>query len=135
MWCLHAGSVLFYIFRAQTTAHYFLSDVLFGGAAYIATGRGYNLQAVPFKQLYKSYARTHMYLGADLLLLFLVAAIVGLPMGVTVWVYWAQLLVVLSMLVGPLWFNPFMFDSDTVAVSGTEHYSLNLGWDLLVLPT
>lgn len=39
-----AGSMLFYIFRGQTSAHAFRSDLAFGGATYAATGRGYKLK-------------------------------------------------------------------------------------------
>lgn len=54
---LVAGSFLFYVFRGQTTAHCFLSDVKYGGAKYAATGRGYKLQATPFMDLFQLYAR------------------------------------------------------------------------------
>lgn len=54
---LVAGSFLFYVFRGQTTAHYFVSDVKYGGAKYAATGRGYKLQATPFMDLFQLYAR------------------------------------------------------------------------------
>lgn len=52
-----AGSFLFYVFRGQTTAHYFNSDVKYGGAKYAATGRGYKLQATPVVDLFQQYAR------------------------------------------------------------------------------
>eukprot|EP00878_Enallax_costatus_P006851 GHUV01007179.1.p1 GENE.GHUV01007179.1~~GHUV01007179.1.p1 ORF type:complete len:900 (+),score=210.18 GHUV01007179.1:1501-4200(+) len=52
-----AGSFLFYVFRGQTTAYYFISDVKYGGAKYAATGRGYKLQATPFMDLFQQYAR------------------------------------------------------------------------------
>lgn len=54
---LVAGSFLFYVFRGQTTAHYFVNDVRYGGAKYAATGRGYKLQATPFMDLFQQYAR------------------------------------------------------------------------------
>jgi hypothetical protein len=33
-----AGSLMFYIFRAQTSAYSFTYDLLFGGAKYLPTG-------------------------------------------------------------------------------------------------
>lgn len=43
---------MFYIFRAQTSAYSFTQDLLFGGAKYLATGRGYKLQHTKFKDLW-----------------------------------------------------------------------------------
>lgn len=42
------GSLMFFTFRARTSAYYFTSDVQYGGAKYIPTGRGYALQHSSF---------------------------------------------------------------------------------------
>jgi len=39
-----AGSIFFYVFRGQTSATAFMSDLTYGGATYAATGRGYKLK-------------------------------------------------------------------------------------------
>jgi hypothetical protein len=38
------GSMFFYVFRGQTSAAAFKSDLAYGGATYAATGRGYKLK-------------------------------------------------------------------------------------------
>ncbi|KAF8059158.1 CALS3 [Scenedesmus sp. PABB004] len=107
---LVSGSLLFYVFRGQTTAHAFASDVAYGGAKYSATGRGYKLAATPFVDLFQAYARSHMWFGAHLLLLLVVAGALGLPMGFAA--VWSYVLVVLGLLMAPAWFNPFGFSWD-----------------------
>ena len=62
------GSIAFFVFRTRTTAKYFLTDVQYGGAKYIATGRGYQLHHNSFVKVYSAYARTHLYYAAELLL-------------------------------------------------------------------
>lgn len=42
--CWPAGSLFFYVFRGQTSAYAFNSDLAYGGATYAATGRGYKLR-------------------------------------------------------------------------------------------
>lgn len=42
------GSLMFFTFRARTSAYYFASDVQYGGAKYIPTGRGYALKHSSF---------------------------------------------------------------------------------------
>lgn len=40
-----------------------------GGAKYIPTGRGYAIKHNSFVKVYSSYARSHLYFAAELLLL------------------------------------------------------------------
>jgi hypothetical protein len=103
-----AGSMLFYVFRAKTSAFSFTNDLKFGGAEYAATGRGYKLKATDFVVLFQQYARSHVWFGGHLLLLLVVALVIGVP--VSPWALWSSWLVVLSLLVAPFWFNPFSFD-------------------------
>jgi hypothetical protein len=42
-----AGSMLFFVFRSQSSAAAFKADLAYGGAAYMATGRGYKLNVRP----------------------------------------------------------------------------------------
>ena len=114
-----AGSVLFYIFRGQTSAASFSSDLRFGGAEYVATGRGYKLKATDFVVLFQQYARSHMWFGGHLLLVLVVALVIHIP-GVGFWSFWSSWLVVLALLVAPFWFNPFAFDWSTNKIQAIE---------------
>ncbi|KAK9796256.1 hypothetical protein WJX73_006556 [Symbiochloris irregularis] len=101
------GSPLFFIFRARTQAFYFLEDVLYGGAQYVATGRGFALQRSSFVKIYTMYARSHLYWGLELVLLLALLWGIGLTnyfaSTVGVWV------VAFAVLFSPLWFNPNAF--------------------------
>ena len=48
---------------AQTTASAFAADVTYGGANYLASGRGFAYRPSSFVMLYASYGRTHLHLG------------------------------------------------------------------------
>ena len=50
-----AGSILFFIFRMQTSSHLFLTDVWYGGAKYIGTGRGFVLTHTPLITMFAAY--------------------------------------------------------------------------------
>ena len=54
-----SGGLAFFIFRAFTSAYNFLRAILFGGAAYIATGRGFSLRRKSFTQV-RARARAGM---------------------------------------------------------------------------
>ena len=105
-----SGSVVFSIFRLQTTAYYYAMDVLYGGAGYMASGRGFTYGPSSFVQLYALYSRSHIYLGFDLGLLVVVVATTGSAgsrYGEMTWGIW---LVVASLLASPFWFNPLSFN-------------------------
>lgn len=101
------GSLSFFIFRSRTTAYFFLTDVQFGGAKYIPTGRGYALKHNSFVKVYSNYARSHLYYAAELLLLLILLALLGpLQYATTTWSTW---MVCISILWAPFWFNPGSF--------------------------
>lgn len=108
---------MFYIFRAQTSAYSFTYDLLFGGAKYLPTGRGYKLAATSFKELYRRFGRSHFYFGAILLMYAVACIAAGHLKGAEVLVLWAQFLVVASLLWGPFWFTPFALRTSVVTVS------------------
>lgn len=101
------GSLGFFIFRSRTTAFYFANDVQYGGAKYIPTGRGYAIKHNTFVKVYTSYARSHLYYAAELLLL----AILLLLIETTSYagVAWSTWMVSISILWSPFWFNPQTF--------------------------
>lgn len=116
---------MFFIFRAQTSAYNFTYDLLFGGAKYLPTGRGYKLAPTSFKDLYRRFGRSHFYFGAVLLQYAVACIAAGHMGGAQLLVLWAQFLVVVSLLYGPFWFTPFAFRTPLVTVSAIAAVSLN----------
>jgi 1,3-beta-glucan synthase len=101
------GSLAFFVFRARTTAFFFLSDVRYGGAKYISTGRGYALRHQPFVKVYSNYARSHLYYAFELLLLLILLSLLApQSYAASTWSTW---LVCVSILWAPFWFNPGSF--------------------------
>lgn len=102
------GSLAFFVFRTRTSAKHFLSDIQYGGAKYIGTGRGYKLDHTPFVQVYSRYARSHLYFAGELLLLLILLPLLGSNMyAATTWSTW---LVSISLFWAPFWFNLGSFD-------------------------
>lgn len=99
---------MFFIFRQQTSAHYFSQDVYYGGASYIATGRGFALTHSSYVKLYSSFGRSHIYFGYQLALMALTLAFLSIPSySLSTWGVW---LVAVSLFFAPFWFNPLAFD-------------------------
>ncbi len=74
---LIAGNIAFSIFRLQTTNISWGMDVMYGGALYMASGRGFAYGPQSFVQLFVQYSRSHLYLGFELGLLILIVGITG----------------------------------------------------------
>jgi hypothetical protein len=66
------------------------------------------LQATPFIDLFQDYARSHMWYGAQLLIMLVVALSCGLVAAPLL--LWSNILAILALLAAPFWFNPFTFD-------------------------
>ncbi|KDD75094.1 1,3-beta-glucan synthase, partial [Helicosporidium sp. ATCC 50920] len=135
------GSVAFFTFRARTTMHYFTSDVQYGGAKYVSTGRGYALKHNSFVKVYAGYARSHLYFGTELIFMLILLALINTSdYALLTWSAW---LVAVCLLWAPFWFNPQTFQierctddfeawvlwmTDVVdAESGTTWFSWNKG--------
>ena len=102
-----AGSFLFFIFRQQTSAYYFTQIVYYGGAKYIATGRGFDLTHTPFVKHYEAFGRSHILFGFQLALMATMLALLGIPSyAMATWGTW---LVALALTASPFWFNPATF--------------------------
>ncbi|KAG2482847.1 hypothetical protein HYH03_018238 [Edaphochlamys debaryana] len=127
---LLAGGLMFYIFRSVTSAYHLGRAALFGGASYVATGRGFSLQRKSFTQVYVNYGRSHLCLGADVLsmcILILVAGSNGSnSYPVPAVSLWSSFLVAVSLLAGPFWFTPFYFRMHEV-IRDTKEFSAWLG--------
>ncbi|KAK9815749.1 hypothetical protein WJX72_008855 [[Myrmecia] bisecta] len=116
-----SGSIAFFVFRAQTSAYYFKQDILYGGAKYIPTGRGYALRHNSFVKVYTSYARSHLYFAAEIVLLLILLAVVGFDnYGSSTWGPW---LAAVCILIAPFWFNPGTF---SMTVTSEDYYAWRL---------
>ncbi|GIL51750.1 hypothetical protein Vafri_7680 [Volvox africanus] len=109
------GSLFFYIFQQQTVASSFATVMAFGGMRYIGTGRGFSIQTTDFIKMYTMYARTHLYLGFEVL--FFCVTLYALNDCVTcnyAALTWNSWLLAFVMILCPLWFNPFIFNLSKV---------------------
>ncbi|BFZ59169.1 1,3-beta-D-glucan synthase [Saitoella coloradoensis] len=102
----HFGSLspLFEVFVCQIYSHSLLTNLAFGGARYIGTGRGFATARMPFSILYSRFAGPSIYLGARSLMMLLFATM-------TTWVvhlvyFWVSLL---ALCISPFVFNPHQF--------------------------
>lgn len=64
-------SPIFEIFGTQISTHSIVSDLSFGGARYIATGRGFATSRISFAILYSRFAGPSIYLGMRTLVMLL----------------------------------------------------------------
>ncbi|PNW85408.1 hypothetical protein CHLRE_03g185000v5 [Chlamydomonas reinhardtii] len=107
---LVSGSFSFFIFKQQTTAASLHSSVMYGGASYIATGRGFSITSSSFLNLFANYGRSHMALGFELAALAIALAATNdcarCSYGGLTWGTW---LAAVSLVFAPCWFNPMAF--------------------------
>ncbi|KAJ7940649.1 glycosyltransferase family 48 protein [Mycena leptocephala] len=97
-------SPVFEVFSTQIYSQSILSNLTFGGARYIATGRGFATTRMSFSILYSRFAGPSIYMGMRNLLLLLYATMsIWIPHLIYFW------LSVLSLCVAPFLFNPHQF--------------------------
>lgn len=108
--CLRLGkhflslSPIFEVFSTQIYSQSILSNLTFGGARYIATGRGFATTRISFSILYSRFAGPSIYMGMRNLLILLYATMaIWIPHLIYFW------LSVLSLCVAPFLFNPHQF--------------------------
>ena len=97
-------SPIFEVFSTQIYSQSILSNLTFGGARYIATGRGFATTRISFTILYSRFAGPSIYMGMRNLLFLLYATL-------SIWVphliyFWFS---VLSLCIAPFVFNPHQF--------------------------
>ncbi|KAF2500178.1 beta-1,3-glucan synthase-like protein [Lophium mytilinum] len=97
-------SPMFEVFVCQIYANALHTDLSYGGARYIGTGRGFATARIPFGILYSRFAGPSIYIGARSLMMLLFATL-------TVWgpwliYFWASLL---ALCICPFLFNPHQF--------------------------
>ncbi|GAA94585.1 glycosyltransferase family 48 protein [Mixia osmundae IAM 14324] len=97
-------SPVFEVFGTQISAHSLLTNMTFGGARYIATGRGFATTRISFAILYSRFSGPSIYLGMRTLVLLLYSTM-------TVWTnfliyFWVS---ILALCLAPFIFNPHQF--------------------------
>lgn len=97
-------SPLFEIFVTQIYTNSVLENLVYGGAMYIGTGRGFATSRIPFATLYSRFTGPSIYAGARNLLIMLFAT----------FAYWIPHLIyfwftVVAMIISPFVFNPNQF--------------------------
>ena len=97
-------SPIFEVFSTQIYSQSILSNLTFGGARYIATGRGFATARISFTILYSRFAGPSIYMGMRNLLFLLYASL-------SIWIphliyFWFS---VLSLCIAPFVFNPHQF--------------------------
>jgi len=99
-----SGAPVFEVFSTQIYSQSLLSNLTFGGARYIATGRGFSTTRVSFAILYSRFAGPSIYMGMRNLLILLYASLaIWIPHLIYFWFS------VLSLCVAPFVFNPHQF--------------------------
>ena len=97
-------SPVFEVFSTQIYTHSILSNLTFGGARYIATGRGFATTRIYFSILFSRFAGPSIYLGMrTLIMLLYVTLTLWTPYLIYFWI------TVLSLCIAPFWFNPHQF--------------------------
>ncbi|GAA6035088.1 hypothetical protein JCM8097_002178 [Rhodosporidiobolus ruineniae] len=97
-------SPFFEVFSTQISSNSVLSNLSYGGARYIATGRGFATTRISFVILYSRFAGPAIYLGLRTLLLLLYISL-------TLWIshiiyFWIS---ILALCIAPFIFNPHQF--------------------------
>ena len=75
LWNTLSMGPLYFTFQMGTKMHYFDRTLLFGGAKYRATGRGFTIKHESFAELFRFYAFSHFYRGVELVFLLVLGAI------------------------------------------------------------
>ena len=109
-------SPMFEVFVCQIYSNALHTDLSFGGARYIGTGRGFATARIPFGILYSRFAGPSIYIGARSLMMLLFATM-------TVWgpwliYFWASLL---ALCISPFVFNPHQFSWDDFFIDYREY--------------
>ncbi|KAF5348770.1 hypothetical protein D9756_009724 [Leucocoprinus leucothites] len=97
-------SPVFEVFSTQIYTHSILSNLTFGGARYIATGRGFATTRIYFSILFSRFAGPSIYLGMrTLVMLLYVTLSLWSPYLIYFWIS------IVALCVAPFLFNPHQF--------------------------
>ncbi|KAI9743305.1 MAG: 1,3-beta-D-glucan synthase [Claussenomyces sp. TS43310] len=97
-------SPFFEVFVCQIYANSVAEDLSFGGARYIATGRGFATARIPFGVLYSRFAGPSIYLGGRLMMMLLFSTLTVWQPAV-LW-FWISLT---ALCVSPWIYNPHQY--------------------------
>jgi len=97
-------SPVFEVFVCQIYANSLYTNLSFGGARYIGTGRGFATARIPFGILYSRFAGPSIYIGARMLMMLLFATTT--VWGIWLLYFWVSLL---ALCISPFLFNPHQF--------------------------
>jgi callose synthase len=101
------GGPIFFMFHLLTKMHYFKNVLLYGGATYRATGRGFVLGHETVADLFRFFAVSHLYPAFDLTVALVVYSyFCEGGYAANLWTVW---LICFCWLFGPIWFNPHAF--------------------------
>jgi len=117
------GSAFYFIFQSRCVGHQLSDEYAFGGASYLATGRGLGIHRNDFKSLYCSFAVPAFYPGLELMC-FLMLAPFACPtqeIRPSVWVF--GLMTPLALLYSPALFNPQCFELRTLLVDLVDWFA------------
>ena len=109
-------SPAFEVFSTQIQTHSILSNLTFGGARYIPTGRGFATTRISFNILYSRFAGQSIYLGMrTLIMLLYVSMTIWLPHLIYFW------MLVLALCLSPFLFNPHQFSFTDFIIDYREY--------------
>lgn len=101
---LFSMAPLFEVFVCQVYSNSLVSDLTFGGAKYISTGRGFAITRIEFSILFSRFVNIAIYSGLQVFLM-LVFGMVSMWQPALLW-FW---ITVISMCFAPFIFNPHQF--------------------------
>ncbi|KAI5480995.1 1,3-beta-glucan synthase, glycosyltransferase family 48 protein [Pseudohyphozyma bogoriensis] len=109
-------SPVFEVFGTQISSHSILSNLTYGGARYIATGRGFATTRISFAILYSRFAGPSIYMGLRLLLLLLYVTL-------SLWIdhliyFWIS---IVALCIAPFLFNPHQFSLGDFIIDYREY--------------
>lgn len=97
-------SPVFEVFSTQIYTHSIISNLTFGGARYIATGRGFATTRLSFSILFSRFAGPSIYLGMRTLIMLLYVTMAWwTPYLIYFWIS------ILALCIAPFLFNPHQF--------------------------
>ncbi|GAA5921599.1 hypothetical protein JCM1841_000147 [Sporobolomyces salmonicolor] len=109
-------SPIFEVFSTQISSHSVLSNLTYGGARYIATGRGFATTRISFAILYSRFAGPAIYLGLrTLLMLLYITLTLWIPHLIYFWIS------ILALCVAPFIFNPHQFSLGDFIIDYREY--------------
>ena len=114
----HFGSLspIFEIFGTQISANSVLSNLSYGGARYIATGRGFATTRISFAILYSRFAGPSVYLGLRTIVLLLYVT-----MTLWIWHLFYFWISVTALCIAPFLFNPHQFSIGDFIIDYREY--------------